>query len=164
MIASFTCFYLLLTISIIRTSEAIHQQRIPGRYLVEFAGYNVERDSDNLLNHLTSNFPEVKFSIARVIDYDLMRAVTLQMDVTEGHLHDTILKAISNSDMTLQTYPVHHVIHPSGVVPSSPESTFQAAANAELLLPHRMTQVDRVHNEFGNTGQGIYIAIIDSGI
>ncbi|KAI8148197.1 hypothetical protein BJV82DRAFT_663579 [Fennellomyces sp. T-0311] len=78
------------------------------------------------------------------MDYGLLRAVTIQMDVSKDHLHETILQTISAFDLTLK-------VNNDG-------------ANADLLLPHKMTQVECIHKEFSNKGQCIYIAIIDDGV
>ncbi|KAI8148994.1 peptidase S8/S53 domain-containing protein, partial [Fennellomyces sp. T-0311] len=135
---------------------------LPGRYLIEFDSNDAQRDSQALLHYLTNKFSDVGFSVPRVLNYDLMRAATLQIDATKGHLHDEVLDAVSGFGPTTKVYPVHAISRPMQV-----PGDFQAPTslpNATLLMAHSMTQVDRIHNELHNTGEGIFIAIIDDGI
>ncbi|KAI9499345.1 peptidase S8/S53 domain-containing protein [Zychaea mexicana] len=162
----------------IKTKQGDHQHRkpLPGRYLIEFAGDDdADKNSVILLNSLKTKFPEARLATPRVLNYELMRAATLQIDAAKGHLHESILKAVSDSNLVSDVYPLHAMSRPKGVTsaplslhkslpPSQKHAQHEKVIDAHLLMAHSMTQVDRVHEEYNNTGEGIFIAIIDDGV
>ncbi|KAI8147340.1 peptidase S8/S53 domain-containing protein [Fennellomyces sp. T-0311] len=70
-----------------------------------------------------------------------------------------ILGAIAKTGLVANVYPVR-AIEPPNIVASIAHSS----ADVHMLLPHAQTQVDRVHDELKNTGTGIKVGIIDSGV
>ncbi|KAI9243602.1 peptidase S8/S53 domain-containing protein [Phascolomyces articulosus] len=156
--------------------------------MVEFAGSSdAHHDSKLLLDHLKSKFPNAKLSIARVLDYDLMRGATIQMGATKDDLHGKILETINHSSLVTGVYPIHVLTQKQRK--ASTTSTYSLADNdspqprkirrvrrapikttvpkdlekMRQVLPHYLTQVDTLHQQ-GNTGQGIHIAIISDGV
>ncbi|KAG2218799.1 hypothetical protein INT45_005446 [Circinella minor] len=154
------------------------RQRMRGRFMVEFdhlaSDADAHRDSKILLEHLQEKFPGVKLATPRVLDYKLMRAATLQMDVTKEKLHDSIIQAAVDTGLATAIHPLHSTVNPrkSGVITAaaSPAASNEVLhnspkiENANLLMAHAMTQVDRIHEEYNNTGAGIFIAVLDDGV
>ena len=152
-------------------------QRLRGRYMVVVdhlaSDADAHRDSKILLEHLQEKFPGVNLATPRVLDYKLMRAATLQMDVTKEELHDSIIRAAVDTGLITNIHPLHSTVNPprkSGVVtaavPAVPNEAIHNSPeieNANLLMAHAMTQVDRMHKEYNNTGADIFIAILDDG-
>ncbi|KAI8148974.1 peptidase S8/S53 domain-containing protein [Fennellomyces sp. T-0311] len=135
--------------------------QISGLYLVKFIGDDADRDSKLLLDYLKGRYSDIHLSISRVINYELLRAASIQIDENTPHLHGEVLDAIAYSNLTRKVSPVHIIsrLTQAGGTTEVPKSV----PGAERLMAHAMTQVDQVHKE-GNTGQGIRIAIIDDGV
>ncbi|KAI8060236.1 peptidase S8/S53 domain-containing protein [Gongronella butleri] len=63
-------------------------------------------------------------------------------------------------------------VHQSHYVPRPTAQTFRPLYNSSqitgeafsVMMPHNVTQVDRVHKELNNTGKGILACVIDSGV
>ncbi|KAI7859560.1 peptidase S8/S53 domain-containing protein [Circinella umbellata] len=96
------------------------------------------------------------------------------MDVTKEELHDSIIRAAVDTGLITDIHPLHSTVNPprkSGVVtaavPAVPNEVLHNSPeieNANLLMAHAMTQVDRMHKEYNNTGADIFIAILDDGV
>ncbi|KAI9246123.1 peptidase S8/S53 domain-containing protein [Phascolomyces articulosus] len=179
MYSNYSClfwFSLILFLSFGTNVVSAFDRRVQGRVMVEFDraadDADANRDSKILLNHLQNKFPDVSLSIPRVLDYNLMRAATLQMDIDKEDLHDTILQAAMDTGLVIDVYPLHTFSRPIAEVdPVSFANKDDVSSlhrrdipDSDLLMPHTMTQVDRLHNEHNNTGDGIFIAILDDGI
>ncbi|KAI9488326.1 peptidase S8/S53 domain-containing protein [Zychaea mexicana] len=81
------------------------------------------------------------------------------LSTDEDSLFDDIFNSMAKSGLVTNVYPVRVV--------QRPDTAATTAANGidiDKLLPHSQTQVDRVHNELNNTGKGITVGIIDSGV
>ncbi|KAI9267904.1 peptidase S8/S53 domain-containing protein [Phascolomyces articulosus] len=73
---------------------------------------------------------------------------------------DDAVKSMTQSGLVTNVYPVRIVPRPdaTAIVASDGGDDFSK------LFPHAQTQVDRVHSELKNTGKGITVGIIDSGV
>ena len=167
----------LLLIGLPNNVLANRDQRLRGRFMVEFnhlaSDADAQRDSKILLEHLQGKFPDVNLSTPRILDYKLMRAATLQMDATKDDLHDSIIQAAVDTGLVTDVHPLYSTINPvkSGVVTTTSAAVASNKVlhdppeieNANLLMAHGLTQVDRIHAEYNNTGDGIFIAVLDDG-
>ena len=150
-------------------------------YIFEFGGSNAEKDSKELISMLEDKFSDATLSVGRLLNHDLMKAVTINIgpkkeapsssksnsnssvDTTseeeQEKLLNDVFKAVSDSGLVKKIYPVHPV--------QSPDTDVHIASAEDIdvskLIPHAQTQVDRVHKELKNTGKGITVGILDTG-
>ncbi|KAI9488313.1 peptidase S8/S53 domain-containing protein [Zychaea mexicana] len=97
-----------------------------------------------------------------IFDYEFLRGATIQVDRNHDHLHQSIAMTASGFEGVVKVHPVAVLPPPSAFVQGgAPDGEVE---NAELLLPHSQTQVDRVHSELNYTGKGIVVGIIDTGV
>ncbi|KAI8147341.1 peptidase S8/S53 domain-containing protein [Fennellomyces sp. T-0311] len=148
---------------------------IPGRYICELTGLDIGADGQKLLNILKGQLSGYEVTMPNMFDFSLFKAVTVQIKRTsrggDGNLiatisadHESIvmgvLKTIAKTGLIAHVYPVHMVPKPRVVTSTSVDEI----SAASMLLPHKQTQVDRVHAELKNTGAGIKIGLVDTGV
>ncbi|KAI7848225.1 peptidase S8/S53 domain-containing protein [Circinella umbellata] len=73
---------------------------------------------------------------------------------------DDIVKSMADLGIVTNVYPVRIVQRPS----TSAVVATTDGIDTSKLFPHAQTQVDRVHSELKNTGKGISVGVIDSGV
>ncbi|KAI8147343.1 peptidase S8/S53 domain-containing protein [Fennellomyces sp. T-0311] len=150
-------------------------QPIPGRYICELTGPDIDVDSQKLLYVLKGQLPGYEVTIPRIFDFSLFKGVTIQIDRIprdgDGNLlaalstdketiFTGILKTIAKTGLIAHVYPVHNIQRPEIVAYTPADGT----TDTNMLLPHKRTQVSRVQSELKNTGAGIKIGIVDSGV
>ena len=159
---------LLLAIAIIAIANATKlAEVIPGRFIVEFSltTKDVKRTGDDFLARLQEGFPDINFSVTRMFNHKFMKAMTIQIDdAVAARRHHRVYRFAANAGVIDKVHPVYLLSRPQAAVSGSPSPSTRNAQNARRLLPHDLTQVDRIHREFNNTGQGVVIGIIDSGM
>ncbi|KAI9488327.1 peptidase S8/S53 domain-containing protein [Zychaea mexicana] len=90
---------------------------------------------------------------------DDVNNVVSSMSTDQDSLFNEIFKAVAESGLVTKVYPVRDIKRPN------PEVTVASnGIDIGKLIPHAQTQVDRVHKELKNTGEGIIVGILDSGI
>lgn len=158
---------------------------VPGRYIVEFSGGNVDASSKKLTELLNGKFDDTKVSIVRSWNHSFMRGVSLQIDTVKNsktksksndddedlvvesmstsndNVLDSVMKALQDEALVANVYPVRIIPRPQ--LTATPLSSGAKGIDPGLLEPHSMTQVDRVHKELKNKGKGIKVGVIDSG-
>ncbi|KAI7882354.1 subtilisin-like protein [Lichtheimia hyalospora FSU 10163] len=160
---------------------------VPGRFIVEYADSNVQATSKKLLDLLDGKFDSTKVSVSQSYDHPLMRGVTLRIDSTQkskqddddddddenvvesmSSSNDDIVKAVidmlEKQDMVSTIYPVRLVRRPKLVPKPISELDHNGGVDMNAMSPHAMSQVERVHSELKNTGKGMVVGIIDSGV
>ncbi|KAI9268027.1 peptidase S8/S53 domain-containing protein [Phascolomyces articulosus] len=138
---------------------------VPGRYMFEFGGSDADTDGKKVLDLLKGKFnQDADFSLDRIFDHEFIKGATFQIDQKKNHdsVYENIVKAVSDSGLVSKVYPVRLIERPKTF--SSSSSSSDGATDLSRLIPHAQTQVDRVHKELKNTGKGITVGIIDSGI
>ncbi|KAG2222318.1 hypothetical protein INT45_001581 [Circinella minor] len=164
-----------------QTKAALHSVTTD-RYIFEFGGSNAETDSKELISMLENKFSDASLSVGRLFNHDLMKGVTINIgpkkeassgsksngnssidtasEKDQEKLLNDIFKAVSDSGLVKKIYPVHPV--------QGPDTDVRIASADDIdvsnLIPHAQTQVDRVHKELKNTGKGITVGILDTGI
>ncbi|KAI8147305.1 peptidase S8/S53 domain-containing protein [Fennellomyces sp. T-0311] len=163
----------LLAVIFLAVVDAIKPANvIPGRFIVEFplTTDDVKHTGDAFLERLQEVFPDISFSIPRTFNHKFMKGITIQIDDLDGsttqsqRLHQKVYRFATDSGFADKVHHVHTLARPQATTSGSPAPFTSNAPNARHLLPHKLTQVDRIHREFNNTGQGIVIGILDSGI
>ncbi|KAI8147303.1 peptidase S8/S53 domain-containing protein [Fennellomyces sp. T-0311] len=142
---------------------------VSGRYVFEFGGSNARGDSKKLMNLLQDKFSDFDLSMPKLFDHSLMKGVTVQIDKShkgvstmstdKDDIYNDIFKAVAESGLVTRVYPVRAVKPPK-------VSPLAAGEGIDIskLLPHAQTQVDLVHSKLKNTGAGISIGVLDSGV
>ncbi|KAI8060238.1 peptidase S8/S53 domain-containing protein [Gongronella butleri] len=128
---------------------------VNGRYVVEVRHPDaVSAFAQSLTESLSSVEVREQYS------HSLFSGVSFALDDIDAHKET--LSALFDSDNVLAVYPSRNINRPS--VKSVPVKTDYTREQIQQMLPHSMTQVDRVHKELKNTGKGIVVGIIDSGV
>ncbi|KAI9483825.1 MAG: peptidase S8/S53 domain-containing protein [Benjaminiella poitrasii] len=128
---------------------------IPGRYIVSFAGKN---DDVLFTQSFKKKFKDAKLKVKENIKHDFINAISIDLETKDEDIHATALKAILDSSEVASVYPVRTL--------SRPKVTVQATGKTSeaSVLPHSMTQVDKVHSVLKNKGKDILVGILDTGI
>ncbi|KAI9305756.1 peptidase S8/S53 domain-containing protein [Cunninghamella echinulata] len=135
---------------------------IPGRYIVEFSQHN---ESQPFADHLKAAFHN-HVEINEHFDHPLFRGISFNIDDPNYSSftvsrYDVQLEKMLDQDHISAIYPVNKLSRPDLTMHTFGEDSDYIA---EALSPHRLTQVDRVHEELNNMGEGITVGIIDTGI
>lgn len=136
---------------------------VPGAFIVEYA------DGVDIDSHLSSL--QHMASTRLKLDHKLFKGASLRFhDVDNAHHH---AKLLATTPHVKKIWPIHlheipeHTVHWSAGVDATLEELQDAPATRQTLAdtfsPHVMTQVNRLRDE-GYLGEGIKIAIIDSGV
>lgn len=85
---------------------------------------------------------------------EFFNGISIKIDSTDDAIHASSLKSVLDRSDVRSVTPVRLIKGPEVIVSKSKRPS---------ILPHAMTQVDRVHSELKNKGKGVLVAIIDSG-
>ncbi|KAI9267906.1 peptidase S8/S53 domain-containing protein [Phascolomyces articulosus] len=158
-----------------RQISSRHASFPKNNFIIEFSGSNAEADKKKLTSLLEDKFSDTTLTFGRLFNHDLMKGVTIQIgskdkedspssqsaasEEEQEELMNEVFKAVSESGLVKNIYPI---------VPVEGPNTEVQVLNEEIdigkISPHVQTQVDRVHKELKNTGEGITVGIIDTGI
>ncbi|CAO3613686.1 unnamed protein product [Cunninghamella blakesleeana] len=135
---------------------------IPNKYIVEFAN----QDTVNSFTKSLTDLFTKDVSIGQDYKAPIFNGLSFHLNDPEpstvsASSYDSILGKLFDNDNVRAIYPVRTI--------SLPQVTYSFVNSAtgnssETFSPHHLTQVDRVHKELKNTGKGIVVGIIDSGI
>lgn len=134
---------------------------LTGRYIVEFAEQNA---ASPFAKSLSDTFDK-DVKIHEQFTHDLFAGLSFNLDdpnpsAVTASSYDDKLQSLFDHDHVTAVYPVHAIQRPELTATQVREDNSIAAA----IAPHHLTQVDRVHKELKNTGKGIVVGIIDSGV
>ncbi|KAI8974664.1 peptidase S8/S53 domain-containing protein [Pilobolus umbonatus] len=127
----------------------------------------VELDGDSFISHdtliqsLHQEHGKANVVLKRSISHTLFNGFSMEIN-GEGD-KGAILTSVLNKRDVRTVYPVSNMkeTHSKRAAPSNGQ--FNNITETKLMLPHKLTQVDRVHKELNVTGQGVLVGIIDSG-
>ncbi|KAG0165508.1 hypothetical protein DFQ28_000399 [Apophysomyces sp. BC1034] len=137
------------------------RSHIQGQYLVEFAR-DASIDSHEFIRGLETEVPGISLRQRYSFSHKLFNGVSFEMQGLEQSSTDRLLKAIVDKDIVSRVYPNTESVHADAAPIGINEEV--EPATVKKLLPHSLTQVDRVHQELNITGKGVLLCIIDSGI
>ncbi|KAI8086543.1 peptidase S8/S53 domain-containing protein [Halteromyces radiatus] len=135
---------------------------ITGRYIVEFAN----QEAANPFVHSLSTSFEHDVKIHEQFKHDLFHGLSFNLhdpnpSLVTASSYDEKLQELFDHEHVTAVYPIRAIQRPElTAIPV----TNQNENIAQTILPHQLTQVDRVHKELKNTGKGIVVGIIDSGV
>lgn len=118
----------------------VHSQAdlVHGRYIVSTA---------------STQFTSPDITIHETFAHELFQGVSLSIDNESTHL-STLISILDRPDIEA-VYPVKMIARPTVKYHPSTQHS---------VLPHAMTQVDKVHSKLKNKGKGILVGILDTGI
>ncbi|CAO3613681.1 unnamed protein product [Cunninghamella blakesleeana] len=144
-----------------------NSRTIPGRYIVEF---NNEQGAHIFSQSLKDTF-EHDYTLGEKYDHELFTGLSFHLNYPNPNAvtassYDQKLQQLLDSDHVESITPVRIIQRPKLFYSSTHAKidTADSEADVKAILPHALTQVDRVHKELKNTGKGIVVGIIDSGV
>ncbi|CAO3643911.1 unnamed protein product [Cunninghamella echinulata] len=136
---------------------------IPGRYIVEFNTENKVKTFSKLLLDIFDK----DIQLGEEYNNPIFNGLSFLLkdpssSSASASSYDSKLSSLFDQDDIKSVYPVVHIKRPE--VTYSFVNPNTNGNNTETFSPHHLTQVDCVHKELKNTGKGIVIGIIDSGV
>ncbi|KAI9014408.1 peptidase S8/S53 domain-containing protein [Phycomyces nitens] len=156
----------LAVLILIAPSEAISHPKykpsssdvIPNRYVVEF-DYGDSKSANSFVHSVQSKYKKAKIHVAEKFEHKLFNGISFGLDGLNEKEHSAALKSVLDRETVKAVYPVKIV--------KRPNVTFKKVSAKEKvpsLLPHAMTQVDRVHSELKKFGKGVKVGVVDTGV
>lgn len=164
----FSAFFLLLLLSCHANGLLDHHKAkasfqrtnvIQGRYIVELT--NPDSVSP-FVNLLTATFADHVKVGQRFTHFDF-NGVSFSLSSPYSR-HDALLRSVFDHANVVSVYPSTRMNAPTFAPMENPGESSISKAISDVISPHHLTQVDRVHEELKHTGKGILIGIIDSGV
>lgn len=123
---------------------------IPGRYMIEF--------NQNDLTFFTQSFrqDDTYLKVNHQYNHDFFHGLSININTEDDEAHKNTLESILNRGDVQSVSPVRRIPRPEATVE-------RTGIEANLILPHHMTQVDLVHSELKNKGKGILVGVLDTG-
>jgi hypothetical protein len=135
---------------------------IKNRHIIKFSKGHDTGLSDTFLESFHREFSNV--NIKKLYNYksSVFHGLSIHIDAPNNQVYSNVLNAMMNHPDVASMHSQYKMKH-SGV--NFATSGIDLATDpTDLINPHHMTQVKRVHDELQNRGQGIFIGVIDSGI
>ncbi|KAI9302091.1 peptidase S8/S53 domain-containing protein [Cunninghamella echinulata] len=139
---------------------------LPGRYIVEL--YDNDNQSQQPLENKPSFAQSLKTTYHKDVqmrdtfDHPFFKGMTFDFNDPNPTNYEATLKELLDHHQVKQVYPIKSIARPQ-VEPAIMTDNVQSN-DVAILSPHHLTQVDRVHKELKNTGQGVTVCILDTGI
>lgn len=102
-------------------------------------------------------------NIQRTISHKFLNAVSIGIKEDNVEKEHATLRLILDH-MHVQSVSPIQIFKQNQVVSVKKAQNNLSAQEVELMSPHRLSQVDRVHNELHLRGEDVFIGIIDTGI
>ncbi|GAA5799086.1 peptidase S8/S53 domain-containing protein [Helicostylum pulchrum] len=131
---------------------------IPGRYIVSFSG----KEKSASASFAQSIPKEADLKVTQKYSHEFFNGVSINLDTTDESVHASALKSILDRSDVQSVSPVRLIKRPEVIIEKKKKS--KRAAAAASVIPHAMTQVDKVHKELKKKGKGILVAVLDTGI
>ncbi|KAL0086325.1 peptidase S8/S53 domain-containing protein [Phycomyces blakesleeanus] len=162
----FTAGVCLAVLVLVAPSEAISHPKyqassdnvVPNRYIVEF-DYGDSTSANSFVHSVQNKFKKAKIHIAHQFDHDLFNGISFGLNGLDNKEHDAALKSVLDQDSVKAVYPVRVIKRPDITI-----RKVSSKGKTPSILPHAMTQVDRVHSELKKFGKGIKVGVVDTGI
>ncbi|KAL0075653.1 secreted subtilisin-like serine protease [Phycomyces blakesleeanus] len=162
----FTAGVCLAVLILIAPSEAVSHSKykpstkevIPNRYVVEF-NYGDSQSATTFVNSVKSKYKKAKVHVAEQFEHKIFSGISFGLEGLDEEDHNAALKSVLDQNTVKAVYPVNLIKRPDVTFKSVPAST-----KAPSILPHAMTQVDRVHSELKKFGKGVKVGVVDTGV
>ncbi|KAI8971818.1 peptidase S8/S53 domain-containing protein [Mycotypha africana] len=144
----------------IKGSASSSGSTVPGRYIVRFKDSKSTNEFTQTYFKKNKASKKHKLKIKETIKHDFFNAVSVDIDANatdDNHVTSTLKNILDQADVEY-VYPVRTLPRPKVTVESVGKS------KEPTVLPHAMTQVDKVHSELKKKGKGILVGVLDTGI
>lgn len=153
----------VLTADAIKISHPKYNQAssniIPGRYIVSFSGSS--KSAGTLFTQSIHDGIEADLKVNQKYSHEFFNGLSIKIDTSDDVIHASSLKTILDRSDVSSVTPVRLIDRPKVIFEKVKEGK---KASTPSVLPHSMTQVDRVHNELKNKGKGVLVAVLDTGM
>ncbi|KAG2211669.1 hypothetical protein INT47_008766, partial [Mucor saturninus] len=146
---------------------------VPGRYIVSFTGDSSSAATSAITkapakaapapatssptNSLSDSGTDIQ--IEEEFNHSLFNGASIKVDTENPEEEAKTIKSILDRDDVLTITPIRLHKRPEVI-----QGEYDPKVAKPSVLPHAMTQVDRVHEELKNKGKGVLVAVLDSGI
>ncbi|KAI7890621.1 peptidase S8/S53 domain-containing protein [Mucor mucedo] len=132
---------------------------IPGRYIVSFTSKS--KSAGSIFTQSLQEGIESDLKVNQRYSHELFNGLSIKLDTTDDAIHTSSLQTILDRSDVKSVTPVRLINRPEIIVEKIKKGK---KASTPSVLPHAMTQVDRVHSELKNKGKGVLVAVLDTGI
>lgn len=130
---------------------------VPGRYIISFTGE--QQNSGTLFTQsFTKEFKSADLKVKENFKHDFFKGISVDIDTTDDSIHTAALKTILDRSDVAAVYPVRTIDRPKVILGNKGSSK-----KTPTVLPHSLTQVDKVHSELKNKGKGVFVGVLDTG-
>ncbi|GAN05471.1 subtilisin-like serine protease PR1C [Mucor ambiguus] len=130
---------------------------VPGRYIISFSGE--QQNSGTLFTQsFTKEFKSADLKVKENFKHDFFNGISVDIDTSDEKIHTEALKSILDRSDVEAVYPVRTIERPKVTLGK------KGSAKAPSILPHALTQVDKVHSELKNKGKGVFVGVLDTGV
>jgi hypothetical protein len=135
---------------------------IKNKYIVEFSTGHDSGLSDTFFDSFRQDFSNVNIKPLHNYKSPIFHGLAFHIDAPDSGAYSDVMNAMMDHPDVENVYPQARMVRSSRNFGKSGINL--AIDPTDLVNPHQMTQVKRVHEELKNKGKGIFIGIIDSGI
>ncbi|KAK4517454.1 Transmembrane osmosensor [Mucor velutinosus] len=130
---------------------------VPGRYIISFSGQ--QQNSGTLFTQsFTEEFKSADLKVKENFKHDFFNGISVDIDTSNEEIHTAALKSLLDRSDVEAIYPVRTIERPKVTLGG------KGSKKAPSVLPHALTQVDKVHSELKNKGKGIFVGVLDTGV
>ncbi|KAG2201320.1 hypothetical protein INT47_001408 [Mucor saturninus] len=142
--------------------DTVGDELAPRRYIVEL------NDSPNItvdsFIRFTNAYHADNVNIHRAVSHKFLNAISIGIiEDNKEKEHATLINIMDHLHVKTVS-PVQIIRHNQIKQNAQNFPNNLSAEQVQLISPHRLSQVDRVHNELGLNGEGIFIGVIDTGV
>lgn len=127
---------------------------IPGRYIVSFADKTATATSLSA----QSAEEEADLEVEQKFSHTFFNGAAIKIDTADANAEALTLKTILDRSDVKSVTPIRLIKRPEVIL-----GHLDPTVSVPSILPHHMTQVDRVHTELNNKGKGVLVAVLDTG-
>ncbi|KAI8972688.1 peptidase S8/S53 domain-containing protein [Pilobolus umbonatus] len=129
------------------------------RWIVELnEGHSTSHDA--VIRSLNEEYVNANVVLKRSFNHDLFDGFSVNIDASHENIKRAILHSVLNKKEVKSIYPV---IDAKKSLKKRAVGFYDSVRETRLLLPHKMTQVAKVHKKLNVTGHGVLVGVIDTG-
>lgn len=128
---------------------------LPGRYIVSFSDKKAQAST---LSIQSESPEEADVKIVKKFSHDFFNGASIKIDTEDVDAEILSLNNILDRTDVKSVTPIRLIKRPEVTINAIDPDVYVPS-----VVPHHMTQVDRVHNELNNKGKGILVGVIDTG-
>ncbi|KAI8878958.1 subtilisin-like protein [Backusella circina FSU 941] len=135
---------------------------IKNKHIVKFSSSHTTGLSDTFLESFQKEYADVNIEVLQNYKSSVFHGLSFHIDAPDSQVYSNVLNAMMDHPDVENVHSQYKMYRSS--VDFGQSGIDLAIDPTDIINPHHMTQVKRVHDELKNKGKGIFIGIIDSGI